>query len=335
VRHGDHGPAVRPGAPRGRLLAQVGDPDAVRASRDHPGLDRGTDVVGVDVDVPQPAAADHDDRVAELGERRAQHVGRGLLGVEQVHHLVGAAALVEGVDVERHRRRGGARVTAYAGDGLHERLEQHDEPAPAGVDHACPPQHLELLGRAGQRLARGVGGGRDEAGQAGARPERGDRVGRGPGDREDRALPGAGHGGVRRVRRPAERGDPELVLAERLLAGGREGLGDPLDELAEDDPRVPAGAEQGSVGEGRDALPHRRRAALGERRGGRLEGEEQVGAGVAVGHREDVERVDLAAVPPEGVEPQLGPAPDAGRVEPQPDAVVAVGHACSSGRRRT
>ena len=37
-----------------------------------PGLDRGADVVDVDVDVPEPVAADHDERVAEPGEGAAR-----------------------------------------------------------------------------------------------------------------------------------------------------------------------------------------------------------------------------------------------------------------------
>ena len=58
-------------AGRGDLLGEVGDPDPVRAAGGDPGLDGGADVVDVDVDVPQPVAADHHERVAEPGERPA------------------------------------------------------------------------------------------------------------------------------------------------------------------------------------------------------------------------------------------------------------------------
>ena len=47
------------------LLGEVGDPDPVRAAGGDAGLDRSTDVVDVDVDVPQPLAADDDQGVAE------------------------------------------------------------------------------------------------------------------------------------------------------------------------------------------------------------------------------------------------------------------------------
>ena len=51
----------------GDLLEQVGDADLERATIEvERGLDRRADVVGVDVAVPQPVAADDDDRVADL-----------------------------------------------------------------------------------------------------------------------------------------------------------------------------------------------------------------------------------------------------------------------------
>ena len=51
----------------GDLLEQVGDPDPVRPAVEvEGGLDGRADVVGVDVAVPRPVAADDDDRVADL-----------------------------------------------------------------------------------------------------------------------------------------------------------------------------------------------------------------------------------------------------------------------------
>jgi hypothetical protein len=57
-------------APPTGVVAERGDPDAVRPAGLDAGLDRGTRVVDVDVDVPQPVAADDDERVAERRERR-------------------------------------------------------------------------------------------------------------------------------------------------------------------------------------------------------------------------------------------------------------------------
>ena len=152
---------------RGDLLGEVGDPDPVRAPGGDAGLDGGADVVDVDVDVPQPLAADDDERVAE--RRRAPLRSAGIavvVGVEEVHHLV-----------RRARRRSGRRLGTGVGIGMWRvpsgavhgdrppagehglgRVEDHAEPAAAGVDDAGVAQHRELLGRPGQRLAGGRGG---------------------------------------------------------------------------------------------------------------------------------------------------------------------------------
>ena len=64
--------AVAVGVLVGDLLEQVGDPDLLRpAAEVERHLDRGADVVGVDVAVPQPVAADDHDRVADRAPRRA------------------------------------------------------------------------------------------------------------------------------------------------------------------------------------------------------------------------------------------------------------------------
>ena len=47
------------------LLGEVGDPDPARATHVEGRLDRGADVVGVDVAVVEAVAADDDDRVAD------------------------------------------------------------------------------------------------------------------------------------------------------------------------------------------------------------------------------------------------------------------------------
>ena len=81
--------AGRPGACCGDLVGEVGDPDRCGRPASMPGLDRGADVVDVDVDVPQAAR-----RRRRPGESpSAASVARSaaiapVVGVEEVHHLV-------------------------------------------------------------------------------------------------------------------------------------------------------------------------------------------------------------------------------------------------------
>ena len=83
-----HGPLADEPAGRG-LVGEPDDGDPVRPTRGDARLDRGADVVAVQVDVPEVAAvADDRDAVAQLGQLRAQAVD-GVRGrVEEVHHLV-------------------------------------------------------------------------------------------------------------------------------------------------------------------------------------------------------------------------------------------------------
>ena len=70
------------------LVEQVGDPDLAGSTDLDGGLDRGADLVGVDVAVVDAVAADDDDRVADAGPHLAER-RHGLVGrLEQVHHLV-------------------------------------------------------------------------------------------------------------------------------------------------------------------------------------------------------------------------------------------------------
>ena len=143
----------------------MGDPHPVRAAGLDAGLDGRADVVDVHVHVPQPLAADHDERVAERGEGVAQCGDAVVVGVEEVHHLVGGSVLGEAVAVLVHLQ--GARLrdvlarrgVAPSGERRLRGVEQDDDPAAAGVDHAGPAQHVELLGRAGECLAGGGRGG--------------------------------------------------------------------------------------------------------------------------------------------------------------------------------
>ena len=101
-------------------------------------------------------------------------------------------------------------------------------------------------------------------------------------------------------------GDRGVGGVGRLLQGGGEGrtvgrglagelVGEAAQELGEDGAGVAAGTEDGAAGEHRPGGLGGARALAVERGDGGLGGEQEVGAGVAVGHREDVEVVEPAA----------------------------------------
>ena len=159
----DPAPAALGLARAGRLhlLGEVGDPDPVRAAGPDAGLDRGTDVVDVHVDVPQPVAADDHQRVAEAGQGRLER-GHAVVGrVEEIHHLVRRPALDQLVrpvaadtgrrDVVGAERRGDRRRPA-PGEHRLGGVQDDTETTAAGVDDTRVGQHLELFGRARQRL---------------------------------------------------------------------------------------------------------------------------------------------------------------------------------------
>ena len=286
----------------GGLLGEVGHPHPVGPPGLDPGLEGRPDVVDVDVDVPEPVAADDDEGVAERRERLAQGGDPVVVGVEEVHHLVGRAVGRELVGRGRHRdrpaacgRRAGRRPPA----GQHRlgRVEDDAQAAAARVDDAGVTQRPQLLGGAGQRLAgRGRGGGEHVAGPRPGGLGRGERgVGGGAGDGEHRPLDRLPHGGVAGVGRLAQRlgHDPGRALVGR---GPDDPAGQRAQHLAEDDPGVAARAEQRAAGHrGQRGPERRRRPPVAHRVAGGGDGEEHVGAGVAVGHREDVEGVDLLA----------------------------------------
>ncbi len=390
---GDDGPL---GAlARGALAAgvhvaepEVRDPDPVGA----PGLDarlhRGTRVVDVHMDVPQPVAADHDEGVPE-GVEPLPQPGHGLVaGFQEIDHLVGGPAgpgtlraqlpLAPGVHarVDAGSRSGsgsGAGNSFGTGTGcgsgnssadcsgdelrrhcgglphplgfphplglpyprgftcrlglphrlprerLHQCPQHRHEPPAARVDHPGPLQHCQLArSRRQGRPGALVGGPRDRPavplGPLGG-------VGRGRGDRQHRALDRVGHGltgGVGCV--PQGQSQPGAVDAGRLarLARG-EHLGHAPQQLGEDRPGVAPGPDERPVGHRAHGVGERRllraRPVPGEHglHGGRrrLQGQVQIRSGVPVGHRIDVDRVDLLARPPE--RPQRQTAPGAHR----------------------
>ena len=208
---------------------------------------------------------------------------------------------------------------------MHQGLQDQDVAGGTGVDDAGTGQRGQLRGRGVQGLARSDEGGGGDVVQAGAGVggrllRRGGGLG---GDGQDGALDRAGDARPRQVAGPAQgAGQGPAVQAlptVRLLA---DDLTQPPHELAEDHPRVATGREQRGAGQavgvarqvGRAAgrrLPGV--AADGVERG--VQGEVEVGAGVAVRDGEDVEGVDLAASRGEHRAGGQGPAPGRERVE--------------------
>ena len=282
------------------------------------GLDRRAHVVDVDVDVPEPLAADHDQGVAERGEPLAQRPG------SRRRRRRGGTSPRRPDRPRSGRRSGSGRrgaawspswalrdVATAAGDRRLGGVEDDAQPAASRVDDPGVCEQRQLLGRALERLACGARRRRAMHGRRAGRPasSRRSAAASAAARATVRMVPSTGSPTARRRRRwpaPCPRRTPRPT-------GRPDRPADPAqqrpDQLAQDHPGVAAGAEQGTAGVGR-ASPARRspgRSSSASRHGvaGGLDGEEHVGAGVAVGDRVDVERVDLlaraaAARPPRG-----------------------------------
>ena len=286
---GAAGRAGRAG-PGARLLGEAGDPDPVRPAGVDPGLDRGADVVDVHVDVPQAAAADDDQGVAEPVQRGAQRGDRASSGgVEQVHHLVRRAAAGArsppalgraGGRAGRARRRRRDRSRS-AGDVVPASAsQQHHEAPAAGVDHAGPASASSCSGCAASAVAaapsgaarrrrpgRGIRGRDSRRRVAAASPTVSIVPSTGRPDRGVGLLGGPGQRGAARRRAPAVR-----LLAQHVGQPRSSWL-----RMTPELPRAPqqraAGERVGDRGEVRAVRAAARRAAD---RG--LDGQVQVGA---------------------------------------------------------
>ena len=249
--------------------------------------------------IESPSAAP---RCLEL--RRSVVVGR----VEEVHDLVaevGDAAVAAGRAGVRLDRDGGVHTTSArghraAGDDVEARGEQQLEPAAAGVDDPGLAQHRQQVGGAARRPSRAAAAARSstplERGLAARRPPA--RPTRRPiaHHGEDRALDRAEHrlvGGVGRA--PQAGGD---VGAPRPTSSGAKVSARPRRICERITPELPAGAHERAVADGlADLAPSARAVGRAvELADHRLERERHVGAGVAVGHRVDVEAVQLVLV---------------------------------------
>ncbi len=317
------------GARAGGCLGEVGDPDPVRTAGLDPGLDGGARVVDVHVDAPEPVAAADHQRVAETGEGAAQGGQGPVGGVQQVDHLergvAGAGrpdvalAVVGGPERAGRRQWPAQRDRPHrlvAGHRVGERAEDGDQAPAAGVHHARLGEHVELVGGLQQRapggLVGGVGDRREPAGHRGGLPGGGGR------HREERPLDRLGDGLVGGFG-GAQQGGAQLV---GTAARGGQGLGGAAQPLGQDDAGVAAGADQRAPGHRADGMAEVRAVAVlrfGEAAldggGGGLDGQVEVGAGVAVRYGVDVECVDLLAGLAERAQGQPAPGPHGRGVE--------------------
>jgi hypothetical protein len=294
-----------------------GDRDPVGPAGLDAGLDGGADVRDVDVHVVLTATggvdADDHEAVAEGGEPFVQTGDRALVGVgeEELDLAAGAGRrlvreVLARVPVAVLATGEGRPGRFHAGHGGHQRVQDEAEAGAAGVHHSGVAEDGELLRR---RLEGGpgtVGGRADDVGEVGSPLVDGGDGGRraGTGHGEERPFLGVGHRGVGGVGRLLEGGGERRTVG-RGLAGQM--VGEAAEELGEDRARVAPGSEDGAAGEHRPGRLGGARALAVERGDSGLGGEQEVGAGVAVGHGEDVEIVETA--PGLGQDSDHGPVP--------------------------
>ncbi len=179
-----------------------------------------------------------------------------------------------------------------------ERIEQEQVPRAAGVDHAGPGQDRQHLGGAGQGVGRLDAGTLDHAHQARAvgRPDRG-----GGRHRQDGALDRAHHRTSGEVGGMGD-GPDERVGVDAVGPRACHALAHTPQKLRQDHAGVPPRSHQRTVADG---LAHLGQAGPGldtvQLADHGFEGQRHVGAGVPVGHRVDVEAVDVTLMQPEGV----------------------------------
>ena len=253
-------------------------------------------------------------RVDGLGRRTGQ----------QIHHLEPRRCRI-GV---RRLGHGGGSVGVTSGSGPRQdgghRVQQYQQPPTTGVHHPRLGQHVELTGGAIQRDARRSGGGGNHIGDL----RRGMCLG---GFRRCALFCGFRRGGQHRddgsrYRLPHRLDDQRLGATQRHREGrsvdlgettlGRD-IGETTQDLRQDHPRVPASAPQRAVGEqARQAHQVQVVAALGACDRG-SHGEQHVGAGIGVGHREDIEAVDLVGMGDQVRDGGVGPTPQRRCVDPR------------------
>ena len=291
------------------LLEQVGDADLARAGRTSSAASMAAPMSSVwmwQFQMPSPPTTTIE---SPMPAHTSLNAGIGLVGrLEEVHDLVAqvADAVVVGrrrpsVAVRRRpapaptsaraRARGRPSTTWSSG------VEQQEEAGAAGVDHAglaSAPAAARACAPARRRPAARAASSTSTRSPPSAGRGRG-RLGRLADDGEDRALDRPHDRAVGRLRR-RRRAPSASAGAVDGVAARASAVGEAPQDLGEDHARVAPRAHERAVADGLAGRGHVGVGAveLGDHR---LEGERHVGAGVAVGHRVDVEPVDA---PPGG-----------------------------------
>ena len=246
---------------------------------------------------------DHDAGGAEVGDRGAQ--ARAVQAFAQQQAF--AAPAVAGVGVEEFlvRFRGlevgqrfGFHLQALdAGattlDEIVDAFEQVEETLRAGIDHAGLHQHRQLLRRIGERASRLFERGLEPAPRGLGVALRLERAGEGVDHAEDGAFARFRHGLARRACASLHRAGQD---------GRRHGdavaqiLGHAGEELRQDRAGIAAGAVDGVLAEHAHQCAGAGRAPAQRAGQDAAKGEGEVAAGVAVGHREDIDFIEDVAV---------------------------------------
>ena len=271
----------------------------------------------------RPRPADHDEAVPEGVEHGCAGPRRVVLGVEEVHHLVGRAVLGEVVARGWGAAPGCGGPVSATGSGRRPvetvsaaSRTTHSPRPPASTTPASAScwSCSGVCSRASRAAAAAAAKtSRARAPSPSAHAHRG--VGGGAGDGEDGALDRASDGGVAGVGRLLHRLGRD---ARAALAGGHppQAGGVRTEHLAQDHAGVAARPQQRAAGQDRQRVAEgevgSRPDGLAQRVAGGGDGEEHVGAGVTVGHRVDVEGVDLLAGRAERVGGDVDEAQDRG-----------------------
>ena len=249
----------------------------------------------MDVRLERRAVADHEQRVAELVELAFDVCGIEAFALDHERRAVAEAGelLVDGLLREGGGLRGFGQLLSPGG-GRHP-AQDLDQAGRARVHNSGSAEDIELLLRLGDRLVAAA----DESFEQIRRVEGGGSlrfglVGELADDREHRAFDRLAEGLVGRVRGAAEgsgdRGGVDLTGRGELIRSA-------ADDLRQDHAGVPAGAQKRSPARLACEIVPVVRVRPGERLLNAAHCQQQVRAGVAVGHRVDVEVVDPLPAP--------------------------------------